>query len=131
MPISLVPAQTRSGHFYLRTVSTGEVNAADAVKLNEAISPDGKWPDLPILGLVESGASFSSEARQALTAGKTSTGQGTKPVAIVVTNAPLRVMLSFVIRISGAVESTRFFSTEAHALGWLDDISVARLGLPA
>jgi hypothetical protein len=107
-------------HPCLRTVSSGDVTAADEQALNKAISPGGPFANLPILGMVEPGTNYSAEARKAFTFGA-NTGGPVLPIAVVVTSAPLRVMLGFVIRISGAAESTRFFAVESEALAWLDE----------
>ncbi len=40
-------------------------------------------------------------------------------VAVVVSSAPLRVMMSFVIRMSGSNDFTRFFTSELEAQRWL------------
>lgn len=123
MPLIFSPAVTSKGHAYLRTVSSGQVTEADANGLNAVVAVGARHAGLPILGLVEPGATFSAEARKAFTSGNDGTNDMTdlKPVAIVVSSAPLRVMLGFIIRISGASGATRFFSAEADALAWIDE----------
>src|SRR4051812_45403799 len=117
MPMLISKAKTTKGNEYVRMHSSGEVNAADAESMNKTISPGSAMADMAILGLVEPGTSYSPEARQAFT----KSGGGTKPVAIVVTGAPLRVMLTFVVRMSGAAANTKFFSNEPDALSWIDE----------
>ncbi|MDP1823055.1 MAG: hypothetical protein Q8L48_07435 [Archangium sp.] len=122
MPLTFSQAVTAKGNAYLRTVSSGAVTEADANGLNAVVAVGAKHFGLPILGLVEPGATFSAEARKAFTAGNDGKSQAEmKPVAIVVSSAPLRVMLGFIIRMSGASDATRFFSSEADALVWLDE----------
>ena len=125
MPMTINTAKAPSGFEYLRVIALGTVTVDDAVALNAKIKDGGPYATTPILGLVESGAEFSAEARQALTTGGKREGEGNK-TAIVVTSAPLRVMLTFVVRISGGAETTRFFSAEGPALEWLEETVRAR-----
>lgn len=125
MPMTITTAKSPTGFHYLRVLALGTVTVDDAVALNATIKAGGPHATTPILGLVESGAEFSAEARQALTSGGKREGEGNK-TAIVVTSAPLRVMLTFVVRISGGAETTRFFSAEGAALAWLEDTVKAR-----
>lgn len=120
MPISFAAAKTPQGKPYLRTVSSGVVTAADAQSLTTTLAPGQPLAGLPILSLVDPGATFSAEARQAFTAigGE---GAAAMPVAVVVSSAPMRVMLGFIIRLSGAAAATRFFGKEEEALAWLEE----------
>jgi hypothetical protein len=127
MPMSIVKAKSPKGHEYARMHSSGDVTAADAEALSAQYSPGGPFFDMAILALVDPGAKFSPEARQVFTkTGSAPSGGVAKPVAVVVASAPLRVMLSFIIRMSGAAGSTRFFPNEAEALAfvdqWMDEI---------
>ncbi|MDP1828838.1 MAG: hypothetical protein Q8L48_36595 [Archangium sp.] len=121
MPMTFAPSKTPNGHPILRMVSSGEVTAADADNLTRSVTPGGPWENLPLLAIVEAGASFSAEARQAFTRSNDDKTKKRMPVAVVVTSAPLRVMLSFVVRMSGAAGHTRFVSSEAEALSFLDE----------
>lgn len=122
MPLTATREKTAAGTAYVRTFASGAVAEADAVALTAALASGGPFEKLPILGLVESGATFSPEARKAFTSsGDGATAADRMPTAIVVNNAPLRVMLGFVIRISGASAQTRFFGAEAEALAWIDE----------
>lgn len=120
MPLTMQLIQTPAGHKCLRTESYGDVTAADAQKVNEGVAPGAPYFHLPILAVVQSGANYSPEARQAFGGTKSDGKTQPRPVAIVVTNAPLRVMLSFVLRISGT-NNTKFVGTEADGLAWLDE----------
>lgn len=126
MPMTFSAATTPGGHACLRTVSKGEVTAEDAQALHKAISPGGPFSGKPILGMVERGATFSAEARKAFTFAA-SPGDVPVPVAVVVSSAPLRVMLGFVIRIAGSAAHTQFFAEEGEAVAWLD----SKLSAPA
>ncbi len=110
--------KTTKGRTALRIVCSDDVTAEQANKLNADMAPGAKFANLPILALVAQGANFSSEARKAFTSQQ---GGASNPVAIVVNSAPLRVMLTFIIRISGAAAATQFFSSEEAALAWLEE----------
>lgn len=127
MPMTFSTAKTPKGTEYRRVVASGTVTVDDAQNLNRDIAIGGPFEKHPILGVVEAGADFSPEARQAMTSGGKKEGEGNN-TAIVVTSAPLRVMLSFVVRISGGAEKTRFFPSEAQALAWLDEVATANRG---
>lgn len=124
MPVHFSKSMTRGGYPYVSATSSGAVSDQDLQQLCAALGEGGPYGDLPILGFVEKDASFSSEAREAFTSGKGTT-RASKPVAIVVSNAPIRVMLTFVARISGSVSATRFFRNKDLAMEWLDEASFA------
>jgi|APLak6261675434_1056106.scaffolds.fasta_scaffold00300_13 hypothetical protein len=108
--------KTPGGKPYVRTVSAGDVTADDVQKLIKVISPGGEFADLPMLAVVSPGANYSAEARNGFTG---MAGGTERPVAVVVSSAPMRVMLSFIIRLSDAVKMTKFFGTEDDARKWL------------
>jgi hypothetical protein len=116
MSITWEGQKSPGGKPYLRTVSAGDVTAEDVQKLNKVISPGGEFADLPMLALVAPGANFSAEARNGFTS---MTGGAERPIAVVVSSAPMRVMLTFIIRLSDAVKMTKFFGTEDDARKWL------------
>ena len=120
MPMIINTAKAPAGFEYLHVLASGVVTVEDALALNSKIKDGGPHATTPILGVVESGADFSPEARQALTVGGKRQGEGNK-TAIVVTSAPLRVMLTFVVRISGGADTTKFFSAKEPALSWLEE----------
>ncbi len=124
MPVHFSKATTRGGYPYVSATSSGEVSDADTKELTAALGEDGPYGDLPVLGFVKTSASFSTEAREFINPRKTSRG-ALKPVAIVVSNAPMRSILTFVAGISRSVSTTRFFRTEALAMEWLDEVSLA------
>lgn len=118
--IEVTLGQTPAGRELVRMRSSGEVSAADAESIKPLVGQGGKWEGKPILAVIEKGANYSPEARQAFGSFGGVKDSKPIPVAVVVGSAPLRVMLTFVIRISGAGDWTRFFGTEAEALAWLD-----------
>ena len=121
MPITIAKAKSPKGHEYARMISSGEVTAVDAENVYAKYSPTGAFYDMGILALVDPGAKFSPEARQVFTKAGGGPAANPKPVAIVVTSAPLRVLLSFIIRMSGAAGNTRFFANEGEALAFIDE----------
>ncbi len=121
MPLVATQSKTPAGRLCLTMRSSGEVSAADAEALMKTMAPGSQNASLPILAVVEDGAKFSPEARQIFTRMNGEPGQKQLPVAIVVNNAPLRVMLGFVIRLTSAANSTRFFGKQEEAFAWLDE----------
>lgn len=120
MPLSLSVEKFADGRRYVRTVSSGAVTGEDARGLMDRLAPGSELEGLPMLSVMEGKVDLSPEARKIFS----SLNQGAanaKPmkVAIVTPNAPLRVMLSFVLRIAGQANDTKFFSNEAEALAWL------------
>lgn len=121
MPMTWSSRQTPGGRSYLRTASSGLVTDADTQNFSGVIAPGGPHYLNSVLAIVEPGTEFSPEARKAFM-GMGAVEVGPKVyVAVVVSNAALRVLLSFVIRMSGAVSSTRFFDGEDAAARWLHE----------
>ncbi len=122
MPMQITLQKTPKGKDYVRFFSSGEVTAEDAEGMSRLIAPGTPMSNKAILAVVEPGAKFSPEARQAFTkTGTAEAGAPANPVAIVVTSAPVRVMLSFIIRMSGAAANTRFFANEPDAMAFLEE----------
>lgn len=119
MSIRLTSSKTPGGKPFLHVVLSEDVTPANAEALSSSMSPGGPHEGLALLAMVEDGAKFSAEARQAFTRNSTP-GQAVNPVAVVVKSAPLRVMLTFVVKIAGASAATRFFGGEGDALAWLE-----------
>jgi hypothetical protein len=71
------------------------------------------------LSIIEPGTDYTPEARKTFTAMGGGDPSKAMPVAIVVTNAAMRVLISFVIRIAGAAGNTKFFPSEDEAKKWL------------
>ena len=122
MPMNLTKAVSPKGQTYCRIHSFGEVTPQDAETAAKHWGPGGEFFDRAMVAIVDSGAKFSPEARQVFTkVGATGDASQAKPVAVVVSNAPLRVMLGFIIRASGAAPQTKFFGTEAEAIAYIDE----------
>ena len=120
MPMQITLQKTPRGKDYVRFLSSGDVTAEDAEGMSKLIAPGTPMSNKAILAVVEPGAKFSPEARQAFTKSGGAEGAA-NPVAIVVTSAPVRVMLSFIIRMSGAAANTRFFANEPDALTYIEE----------
>lgn len=120
MPVSHAMKQLPGGELYVRTVQSGKVTGAAAERLVHLMGPGQPLHGLPVLSVVESGAEFDPEARKLFIAmGDPARGARSPRVAVVVTSPPLRMMMSFITRLSGAAEVTRFFVDEADAQAWL------------
>lgn len=118
MPIAFTEEKTPGGKTILRSVSSGVITAADAGSTFQRLGPGEPFEGAGLLSLIAPGAEFSAEARKAFTYD----GSGSRlssPVAVVVESAPMRVMLSFVVRMAGMGGHTKFFSSEAQARAWL------------
>jgi hypothetical protein len=125
--MSMTKERTPRGHHYVRMHSSGVVSAADADALSQRMAQGSEFSNQPILAIVERGTEYSPEARQSFTQlGKGNAETEHEPIAIVVFSAPMRVMLSFIIRITGNAPYTRFFGAEPDALAWLEDQLLAK-----
>ncbi len=91
-----------------------------------AVGSGGAAHGRPLLAIQDPQSRFTVEGRQAFV----TFGEVIPAVAVVVTSAPLRVMLNFVIRAGTAAtkqqNNVRFFSNESEALAWLDSEMAAR-----
>jgi len=121
MPISLSTEQFPDGRRYLRSVSTGSVSGEDARGLMMRLAPGGEFDGLPLLAVMEGKVDMSPEARKMFSSlNAPPGGQAQKmKVAVVTSSAPLRVTMSFVLRIAGQANDTKFFGTEDEARNWL------------
>lgn len=119
MPLTFNVQKSPKDHPYLRTVSSGTVSAEDSNGLLAVVGPGQPHANMPILSIIEPGTDYTAEARKTFTAIGTNDGMKPLPVAVVVNNAALRVLISFVLRIAGAAGYTKFFSTEDEAKTWL------------
>ncbi len=117
MPITVTEIVTPAGVAALRSQGSGVVSGDDAHKLQAVVRAHAGWP---LLSFQEAGSSFSVEGRQAFV----NFGETIPAIAVVVTSAPVRVMLSFIIRASqiagAAAANVKFFTTESEAIAWLD-----------
>jgi hypothetical protein len=101
--------------------ASGTITAEDAKVYQSQVAPGAPLHGLPLLGVMEPGTSFSSEARQIFS----NLGSANiTPTALVVGSAATRVMLNFIIKASamktGQNGSLKVFSDEREAAAWLD-----------
>ena len=126
MPISHSLKQSPNGELYVRTQQSGKVTGEDAKHFMRLLAPGQPLHGLPVLSVGESGSEFDPEARKVFTAmADPASAAKVSRVAIVVSSAPLRVMLRFITRLSGSNDLTRFFTTEREAESWLHAMAQA------
>ncbi len=118
MPLNYAVEKTPKGRSFLRSVSSGAVTAEDVKQFGAVIGPGQPLEGFPILSIVEPGAEFSPESRKVF-GGMGTKGGPTTVTAVVVPSAPLRVMISFIVKVAGASDHTRFFANEPEARAWL------------
>lgn len=123
MPLHMTVEKFADGRRYVRSVSEGKVTGDDARKLMERIAPGTELERVPMLSVMEGKVDLDPEARKVFTSLNQRAGQYSMKVAIVTANAPLRVMLSFVLRIAGQANDTKFFANEPEGLKWLEAAS--------
>jgi hypothetical protein len=111
-----------SGKTIVRSVSSGEMTGADAKSYIDRIQPGAEFHKLPMLGIMEPGASFSQEARKAFA--DLDAEAKTAPVALVIPGSALRVMLNFILKAgalkTGSTGNVKAFDDEASAMAWLE-----------
>ena len=107
------------GREYVRMVSSGLVTGDEARAVVSRLMKGGDLIGRPVLAVMERGVDLHAEARKVYGAMGNADVEKPKAVAVVTPNAPLLVMLSFVLRIAGAGNHTKFCGGEAEALEWL------------
>ena len=119
MPLAFAKKTLSNGKAYVHAVGTGAVSGDEARELMTRIAPGADLAALPIFALIEGKVDLQPEARKAFA--KLTSAEGTPvKVALVTPNAPMRVLLSFVIRLSPQVNDTKFFGDATEALAWLE-----------
>ena len=119
MPVSHVTKHMPGAIRYVRTLLTGHVSSAEVQQLTKLLNPGSQLHGLPLLAVVDPQSQLDTDARRAFTSLALPSVSAAPRVAMVVGSAPLRGMLSFLIRLSGANGATRFFDTELQAQAWL------------
>lgn len=122
MPLTLTMEQFKSGRRYVRSWAEGVVSGDDAQRVASRIAAGGDLEGVPLLNVMASKVDLAPEARK-IFAGVNSGRQEMSKMAVVAASAPLRVTLSFVVRLAGMADHTKFFSTEPEALAWLEAAS--------
>ncbi len=122
MPIQVTVETFADGRKYLRSVSSGRVTPHDVKQITTRTGPGGDLEGAPLLSILDGKVELDAETRKIFSSMNSDTGKNGNPgkIAIVTSSAPLRVMLSFVLRFSGASETIKFFSNEAEGLRWVE-----------
>ncbi len=104
---------------YVRTLLTGKVTSVDVQRFTKLLTPGAQLHGLPLLAVVDAQSDLDAGARKIFSSLALPAVSAAPRVALVVGSAPLRGMLGFLIRLSGANGPTRFFDTELDAQAWL------------
>lgn len=120
MPITFTAHQTPKGKPYVRTHSFGVVTGEDAETMMAKMREGAPYYGAGVLSVADTGTDMKPEARRIFTESPGTEGSKLRaPVAIVLNSAPLRVLMGFVIRVSGSSPYTKFFSNEDEAKAWI------------
>ncbi len=120
MSITVNEILTPAGHKAVRIIGRGDFSAEDASEYSRLLSPGGSFHHLPLVGILEKDARPTAEARKILS----QVPERAVPQAMVVQTAAQRVIVSFLVKVSG-YRNTRAFGSEKDALAWIDE-SIAR-----
>jgi len=123
MPLTVTVDQFKDGRRYVRTLLEGVVSAEDARPIATRMSLGGDLRGTSLLCVMAPKAELASEARKVFAAISGADDEEKSKIAVVAQSAPVRVTLSFVLRIAGMSEHTKFFSKEAEAVSWLETAS--------
>lgn len=123
MPLTLTLEQFNDGRRYVRTSAVRAVSAEDARAVSVRISVGGDLAGMPLLNVMAPGVELAPEARKIFAGISSASDQEKSMMAVVASSAPLRVLLSFVIRLAGMASRTKFFSSEPEAVSWLQTAS--------
>jgi hypothetical protein len=122
MPIQISVETFADGRKYLRSVSSGRVTPHDVKQITVRTGPGGELEGAPLLSILDGKVELDPETRKIFSTMNSDTGKNGNPakIAIVTSSAPLRVMLSFVLRFSGSAQHIKFFPNEAEAMLWVE-----------
>ncbi len=84
------------------------------------IAPGTELEGLPLLAMMEGKVDLEPEARKIFASLNNAPSAKKMKVAVVTASAPLRVTMSFILRIAGQADATKFFSNEDEARRWLE-----------
>ena len=119
MPITCTVHETPKGRKYVRTHASGVVTGEDAIPVMEKMKPGQPWHGYGVLSVAEPNTDLQPEARRVFTSQQDVPVDKRPPTAMIVTSAPLRITISFVMRVSGSAPNTKFFGNEADGTAWL------------
>lgn len=117
MPINWEIKTTPGGKQYSRSVAKGRITMEDVLRLKEVSGPGGTLYGVSTVTVNEPDMSLEADARRAF-ADMLEQAPNTY-LALVVPSAPMRVMMTFVMRMSGKAATTKLFGDEASATQWV------------
>lgn len=117
MPIVWELKQTPGGKTYSRSVATGRITMEDVNRLKLESGPGGPIHGLSSVSINAPDMVIEPDARRAFADMVNLSQSG--HYALVVTSAPMRVMMTFVLRLSGRAANTQLFGDEAAATAWV------------
>ncbi len=117
MPIAWEIKHSPGGTPYTRSVATGRITMDDVAQLKQHSSPGGAIHGLSSVSINTPEMVIEPDARRAFADMVNLSQSG--HYALVVTSAPMRVMMTFILRISGKAANTQLFSDEAAATAWV------------
>lgn len=117
MPITWEIKKTPGGMPYSRSTASGHITMDDVTKLKQVSAPGGAIHGLSSVAINQPDMVIEPEARRAF-ADMVAESQGGH-YALVVSSAPMRVMMGFILRISGRASNTQIFGDEAAATAWV------------
>lgn len=120
MPLECTVHDSPKGKKYVRTHAFGVVTGEDAAVVMDQMKPGQAWEGFGVLSVADSNTDLQPEARRVFTSQQGTSPDKRPPTAMVVTSAPLRITISFVMRVSGSAPNTKFFANEAEARAWLE-----------
>ncbi len=118
MPITYEIRSTPGGRKYSRSAAAGRITMDDVRMIQDAAKPGGPMDGLPSLTVNSADLAIDPDARKAFSDMVRDVKEDYFS-AMVVTSAPMRVMMGFILRVTGRAENMRFFNDEAAAVEWL------------
>lgn len=123
MPIEYKLTKSPAGHEVLSTVSSGMVTDSDAATYTANRVPGGKYEKYPLLAVTAPDTQFEPQARKTFS----NLPKSTYPQAIIVTNMAVRVIISFMMKMSkGSGPETRIFGSEVEGFAFIDTFMASR-----
>lgn len=119
MPIEWEIKKTPGGATYSRAVASGRITMADVEKLKRDSAPGGPIHGLPSVSINDPNMVLDTDARRAFS--EMVADDPKARYGVVVTSSPMRVMMGFVLRLSGRATTTRLFADEAEATRWVTE----------
>jgi hypothetical protein len=123
MVMEYSPGKTPKGRQCVLLLSSGTVTFDEADRFANLLLPGGEFYGMPLMATVKDGTDFTLDARKRF-ANMGNTNDDF-PTAIVITSAPVRLMINFIVKASNLTRSkpsvVKFFSEKGEAMKWLDE----------